>query len=55
MRVIYGLGRAILGGFFLYNGVNHLKNTEALAGYAAAKDVPNPELSVQVSGGVLAL
>jgi putative oxidoreductase len=55
MRVIYGLGRAILGGFFLYNGVNHLKNTEALAGYAAAKQVPNPELSVQVSGGVLAL
>ncbi len=54
MRVIYGLGRAILGGFFLYNGVNHLTNTEALAGYAAAKNVANPEMSVKASGAVLA-
>ena len=55
MRVIYGLGRAILGGFFLYNGVNHFTNTEALAGYAAAKNVQYPKESVQVSGAVMAL
>lgn len=55
MRIIYGLGRAVLGGFFLYNGVNHLQNTETLAGYAAAKQVSNPEKSVQISGAVLAL
>lgn len=55
MRVIYGFGRAVLGGFFLYNGINHLQNTEALAGYAAAKQVSNPERSVQVTGAVLAL
>lgn len=54
MRVIYGLGRAVLGGFFLYNGINHLTHTEALSGYAAAKQVPNPELSVQASGALLA-
>lgn len=54
MRVIYGLGRAVLGGFFLYHGMNHLTHVEALAGYAAAKQVPNPEFSVQASGAVLA-
>lgn len=54
MRVIYGLGRAVLGGFFLYHGINHLTHTEALAGYAAAKRVPSPELSVQASGAVMA-
>jgi putative oxidoreductase len=50
MRIIHGLGRAIFGGFFLYNGINHLKNPEALEGYAAAKGVSNPHLSVQASG-----
>lgn len=55
MRIIYGLGRAIVGGFFLYNGINHFQNTEALTGYAAAKKVGNPEKSVQISGAVLAL
>ena len=54
MRIVYGLGRAVLGGFFLYNGVNHFKNTGALAGYAAAKQVSNPSQSVQISGAVLA-
>jgi putative oxidoreductase len=50
MRIIHGLGRAIFGGFFLYNGINHLRNTEALGGYAAAKQVDYPHLSVQASG-----
>ena len=53
MRVIYGLGRAVLGGFFLYNGINHLSNTEALEGYAAAKQVPNAHLSVQGTGALM--
>lgn len=53
MRVIYGLGRAILGGFFAYNGINHFQNTEALAGYAASKQVSDPERSVKIAGGVL--
>src|SRR5689334_10338805 len=50
MRIIHGLGRAIFGGFFLYNGINHLTNTEALEGYAAAKHVDYPHLSVKGSG-----
>jgi len=50
MRIVHGLGRAIFGGFFLYNGINHLKNAEALEGYAAAKQVEYPHLSVKASG-----
>ncbi len=53
MRVIYGLGRAVVGGFFLYNGINHLSNTEALEGYAQAKQLPNPHFSVQASGALM--
>ena len=55
MRIIHALGRAIFGGFFLYNGINHLKNTEALEGYAAAKQVQYPHLSVQGSGILMTL
>ena len=54
MRLIYGLGRAALGGFFLYNGINHLTNTEALAGYAAMKNTPNPKFDVAASGALMA-
>lgn len=50
MRIIHGLGRAIFGGFFLYNGINHLRHPEALEGYAAAKQVEYPHLSVKGSG-----
>lgn len=53
MRVIYGLGRFIFGGFFLYSGINHLTNTEALAGYAAAKNQADPRTKVQASGALL--
>ena len=50
MRIVHGLGRAIFGGFFLYNGINHLRNPKALEGYAAAKQVQYPGLSVKGSG-----
>ena len=53
MRLVYGLGRAVLGGFFLYNGFNHLTNSDALAGYAAMKNTPNPKFDVQASGALL--
>ncbi len=53
MSFPYVLGRLIFGGFFLYNGINHFKNLEALKPYAAAKQLPNPELAVKTSGAVL--
>ena len=53
MRALHVLGRAIFGGFFVYNGINHLKNTESIAGYAGAKGVPAPQRAVQATGGML--
>lgn len=53
MKTLFVLGRAIFGGFFLYNGINHMLNREGLAQYAGVKGVPSPELGVIASGGLL--
>lgn len=50
MRLIYGIGRLIVGGFFLYHGFNHLTHVDALQGYAAAKNTPSPRFDVEASG-----
>ncbi|HWK09375.1 MAG TPA: DoxX family protein [Vicinamibacterales bacterium] len=47
------LGRAIFGGFFLYNGINHFVHERDVAGYAQAKGVPKPDLAVQLSGAMM--
>jgi len=40
MKAAFFLGRAIFGGFFLYNGITHIfLKRDALAQYAAAKGV----------------
>jgi uncharacterized membrane protein YphA (DoxX/SURF4 family) len=53
MRALHLLGRAIFGGFFIYNGINHLKNSEAMAQYAGAKGVPAAQQAVQATGVML--
>lgn len=55
MKAVYWIGRAVFGGFFLYNGINHFKQQEALAQYAGAKNVPSPDLAVQASGVALTI
>jgi putative oxidoreductase len=50
MKAVFLLGRLIFGGFFVYNGINHLKQQQGLSQYAGAKQVPNPELAVMISG-----
>lgn len=42
--------RVLFAFMFLGSGLNHLKNSDAMAGYAQFKKVPMPKLSVQVSG-----
>ena len=54
MKALFLIGRTILGGFFLYNGINHFRNKEALAQYASAKNLPSPDLAVVGSGALLA-
>lgn len=53
-KVAFLAGRAIFGGFFVYNGINHFRNRQTMAGYAGAKGVPAPGLAV-LGSGVLAL
>lgn len=53
MKFVFLIGRAVFGGFFLYNGIHHLKEHSSLAQYAAAKDVPQPDTAVQLSGLLL--
>jgi len=53
MRIPFLLGRAIFGGFFILNGMNHFQKASQLAGYAARKNVPQPELAVKATGAVL--
>ncbi len=50
MKVPFLLGRLIFGGFFLYNGINHLKERKTLGQYAQSKNVPQPEAAVVASG-----
>jgi len=53
MRALHLVGRAIFGGFFLYNGINQLRNSKAMAQYAAAKGVPVAEQAVRASAALL--
>jgi len=53
MRALHVLGRLIFGGFFAYNGINHLQHSEAMGQYAAAKGVPAPQQAVRASGAIL--
>jgi len=46
-------GRAILGGFFLYNGINHFLHHQDLTAYAKSKGVPAAGAAVSVSGALL--
>ena len=53
MRALHVIGRTIFGGFFLYSGINQLRNSAGMAQYAGAKRVPAPEQAVQATGVVL--
>src|SRR5438067_3788740 len=53
MKAPFLIGRALLGGFFLYNGINHLREYKKLAQYAGSKNVPAPQAGVIVSGVAL--
>lgn len=48
-------GRVLLGGYFLYNGINHFRNRTMLSGYARSKHVPLPDVAVPASGALIVL
>jgi putative oxidoreductase len=53
MTALFLVGRILLGGYFLYNGINHFMNVGFMAGYAGSKGVPLPEVAVLGSGLLL--
>jgi putative oxidoreductase len=53
MRVPHLLGRMLFGGYFIVSGINHFKHMRDLAQYAAAKNVPKPDLAVELTGATL--
>ena len=53
MKTPFLIGRLLLGGFFLYNGINHFAKRRQLAQYASAKGVAKPELAVTGTGALL--
>ena len=55
MKAAFLIGRLVFGGFFLYNGINHLRNRKSLAQYASGKGVPKAEAAVTATGILLAI
>ncbi|HWR13942.1 MAG TPA: DoxX family protein [Terriglobales bacterium] len=53
MKAPFLLGRALLGGFFLYSGINHFRQLEGTSQYAASKNVPAAKVAVALSGAAL--
>jgi putative oxidoreductase len=53
MRALFMLGRVVFGGFFAYNGINHLQNQQMMSQYAESKGVPAAETAVPASGALL--
>lgn len=51
-RTLLAIGRALYGGYFVYNGVNHFRQHRMMAEYAKSKHVPNPEAAVMGSGAL---
>jgi len=49
------LGRLVLGGFYLYYGINNIVDFAGMSGYAAYKGVPLPGVAVIVGAMLLIL
>ena len=52
-RALFVLGRAVFGGYFVYNGLNHFLNHQQMSGYAASKGVAAPDVAVPATGTML--
>lgn len=53
MDVLFLIGRVVFGGFFLFNGINHVINLQMMTAYAASQRVPAPRAMVLVTGAML--
>jgi len=55
MEILFIVGQAIFGGFFLMTGANHFMKLKDMTGYAASKKVPAPKLATLATGLLLVL
>ena len=55
MDTLFLIGRIILGGFFIYSGLNHFLGFGMMANYTKMKGVPLPQLAVAITGLMLML
>ena len=50
MKAPFLIGRLLFGGYFLYNGINHLWNRHEMGAYAESKGVPKGDIAVAITG-----
>lgn len=55
MSYIPVIGRIIFGLYFFQASINHFRNANGMAGYAASKGVPMPKLAILGTGALLLL
>jgi putative oxidoreductase len=53
MEYLHYLGRLLFGGYFIFNGYNHLANSKMMIGYAQSKKVPLANIAVPFTGLML--
>lgn len=52
-RVLFVIGRIIVGVFYLYAGVDNIVNVGAKTGYIAAKGIPMPQVTIVLTALLL--
>ena len=55
MKVLHLIGRILFGLLFVFNGLNHFMQLDALTQYAASQGVPMPQVAVIVTGAMILL
>lgn len=55
MIYLFILGRILLGGYFLMNGIKHFIHMKGYTGYAESKGVPMAKIAVILTGIILFL
>jgi putative oxidoreductase len=55
VKIPFLIGRFVFGGYFLWSGIHHFAQKKSMAQYANSKNVPMPEVAVQMTGAALIL
>lgn len=53
MRAPFLLGRVLFGGYFIFSGIHHFRQSRQMSQYAAAKNVPKADIAVLLTGAML--